>query len=317
MPQKNEMKWHSPRALAERADDGLLVIVRSTGKAMGGLSSGPMKGISKVGQVLTRREKKTVEPQTKTPSAVTSSAVPPRQLDEETKPAEPRYPHALPDLDTLLKERSPQGAAQAVVLRKCLDDLVLGSEKAGEEALKILVDMGQVAEPLLVACLPTDSPRVAKIALEGLNRIGSQRLFDCISDVLESADPELRFVALRAAVGLRDYAQQRLLLERGLRDSNSEVRRCSLSYVAWHESYWAIGETMRLCNDKMPDVQWAAVETLMALRPSEVSRILPLVKPSLAPVNQRRLADLLAQQEDQGVLSDKNEKRMRNASKAG
>jgi len=122
-----------------------------------------VKGISKVGQVLTGRKQKTVQQQPKL-----SDAAPPRQSDEETEPAAPQYPHPLLDLEALLEGRSTQGAEQAVVLRRCLDDLLLGSEEAGERALKILAALGQVAEPLLVACLPTDSPRVAKIALRAL-----------------------------------------------------------------------------------------------------------------------------------------------------
>jgi HEAT repeat protein len=311
-PREPETKCHGPQALAERADDGFLLVIRSTGKTVGGLSSGAVKGIAKVGQVLTARRRKTVQQQPKP-----SDAAPPRQLDEETEPAASQDPQPLPNLQALLEGRSLQDVEQAAVLRRCLDDLLLGSEEAGEGALKILVGLGQIAEPLLVACLPTDSPRVAKIALEGLSRIDSQRLIGCISAVLESSDPELRSVALRAAVGLGDERQRQLMLERGLRDPDANVRRRALSYVGWHNSYWAIAEAMRLCNDKTPEVQWAAVETLMAQRPSETNSILQLVKPSLDLGNQRRAAVLLGQQEDQGTLPEKNENRMRDASKAG
>jgi len=294
-----ETKRHSPQALADRADDGFLFVVRSTGKTIGGLSSGTVKGISKVGQVLIGRKQKTVKQQTKP-----LDAAPSQQLDEQMEPVAPQDP--LLDLDALLEGRSPRDAGQAAELRKAMDDLLLGSEEAGESALKPLVGLGQVAEPLLVACLPTDSPRVAKLALEGLSRIGSQRLVDCISDVLESSDPELRSVAIRAAVGLRDERQRQSFLERGLRDPSAKVRRRSLSYLSWHDSYWAKTEAMRLCSDKTPDVQWAAVETLMALRRSEAHSILQLVKPSLDPVNQRRATILLQRQKDPGALSEKN-----------
>jgi len=319
MSRKEETKWYWPQELANRTDDGFLHVVRSTGKALGGLSSSPAKGISKIGQMLTPKEKAKekaseqeamkLQTQTAHPSAA--------QAGEETISAAPRYPRALPDLEALLEGRSPEGAAQATVLRKCLDDVVLGSEDAGEEALKILGGLGRIAEPLLVACLPTDSARVAKISLEGLSRIRSQRLLVCISSVFESSEPELRLVALHAAVGLRDSRQQRRFIERGLRDSDAQVRQRALSYVGWHDSYWAIVEAMRLCNDKEPEVQWAAVETLMALRPSEASTILPRVEPSLAAENQRRLADLLAQQKGKGVLPDTNETGTQDTSKAG
>lgn len=310
--QERETKSLGPRDLANRSDDAFLAVVRSAGKAMGGLSSVPVKGISNIGRLLTYGGQKTV----KQPTQPEEDRAP-RRVDEEKGPPAPQDPHPLPDLEALLEGRSPGSAKQAAVLRKCLDNLVFGSEEAGEAALKILVGLGQGAEPLLVACLPTDSPRVAKLALEGLSRIDAERLIDCISNMLESSDPELRFVALRAAVGLRDSQQQRLLLERGLQDPDADVRRRALSYVAWDDSHWAIAEAMRLCNDKSPDVQWAAVETLIVLRPTEVNSILPLAKPSLAPVNQRRLADLLDRQGDQGVLSDENEERIRNAAKAG
>lgn len=311
-PPEPETKWHWPQTLADRVNDGFLSVVRSTGKTMGGLSSGTMKGISKVGQVLIGSEQTMLEQQTKP-----SDAAPPRQLDEETEPAAPQDPDPLLDLAALLQGRSPRDAGQAVVLRKALDDLLLGSEEAGMRALKPLVGLGQAAEPLLLACLPTDSPRVAKLALEGLSRIGSQRLIDCISDVLESSDPELRLVAIRAAVGLRYARQQQSFLERGLRDPDAKVRLLSISYLSWHDSYWAMAEAMRLCNDKSPDVQWAAVETLTALRQSEANSILQLVKPSLQPANQRRAAILLGQRKDQGALSEKKEKRIRSACRKG
>ncbi len=312
-PREPERKCHGPQALAERANERFLFAVRSTGKTIGDLSSGTVKGISKVGEVLTARKWRIVRR-----PARASDAAPPRQPGAETKPAAPHYPHPPRlDLEALLEGRSPEGAEQAAVLRRCFDDLLLGSEEAGEEALKILVGMGQFAEPLLVACLPTDSPRVARIALEGLSRIDSPRLIGCISHVLESSDPELRMVALRAAVGLRDGQRRQRLLERGLRDPDASVRRRALSYVGWYDSYWAITEAMRLCNDKTPDVQWAAVETLIAQRPSEANSILQRVKPSLNRGNQRRAAVLLGQQEDQETLPKKNENRMRDVSKAG
>ncbi len=199
---------------------------------------------------------------------------------------------------------SPRDAEQAAVLRRCFDDLLLGSEEAGEAALKILVGLGQSVEPLLIACLPTDSPRVAKIALEGLSRIGSQRLVGCISDVLDSSDPELRMVALRAAVGLPHDRQMQRLLERGLRDPDANVKRRALSYVGWFDSYWAITEVMRLCNDKTPDVQEAALKTLLTQRPSEAKSIL------------RWAAVLLRKETDQGTLPEKNENPIRDASNA-
>lgn len=120
-------------------------------------------------------------------------------------------------------------------------------------------------------------------------------------------------------VGLPDDRQQQPLLERGLRDPNAEVRRQTLSYVAWQSSYWAIAEAMRLCNDKTPEVQWAAVEALTALRPSEANSILRLVKPSLDPVNQPRADILLQREEDQEAPSEKNEdeRRVQDASKEG
>ena len=130
-PREPETKCHGPQALAERADDGFLLVIRSTGKTVGGLSSGAVKGIAKVGQVLTARRRKTVQQQPKP-----SDAAPPRQLDEETEPAASQNPQPLPDLQTLLEGRSLQDVEQAAVLRRCLDDLLLGSEEAGEGGAK-------------------------------------------------------------------------------------------------------------------------------------------------------------------------------------
>jgi len=61
---KPRIKWYSPQALAERADDGFLFVVRSTGKAIRSLPSGTVNGISRVGEVSCRRRKKEVEKQT-------------------------------------------------------------------------------------------------------------------------------------------------------------------------------------------------------------------------------------------------------------
>ena len=55
---------------------------------------------------------------------------------------------------------------------------------------------------------------------------------------------------------------------------------------------------MRLCDDPQPDVKWAAVEALVALRPSDAYEHLKLMLPSLAPTYQRRAAALLAQQDN-------------------
>lgn len=288
-----------PYALTRQANDGFLFIVQSTGRTLGDLSSSTVKGTLKVWQALTGSREKSVQQPPK------PSDAPPRQLDEKTEPAAPTHPYPfLPDLEALLTGHSPRDAEQAAVLRRCFDDLLLGSEEAGEAALKILVGLGQSVEPLLIACLPTDSPRVAKIALEGLSRIGSQRLVGCISDVLDSSDPELRMVALRAAVGLPHDRQMQRLLERGLRDPDANVKRRALSYVGWFDSYWAITEVMRLCNDKTPDVQEAALKTLLTQRPSEAKSIL------------RWAAVLLRKETDQGTLPEKNENPIRDASNA-
>jgi hypothetical protein len=287
--------------LPRAADDRFLSVVRSTGKTIGGWSSDAAKGIAKIGHVLTDLTQVSQQQPT------FPDATPPVQGDAEAESAPPRDSRStLPDFEALLAGRSPLGAAQTHTLRKCFDDLLLGSEEAGQQALKILAGLGQSAEPLLVACLPTDSPRVARIALEGLSRISSQRLAGCISDLLASSDPELRMVALHAAVGLPDDRQRQPLLERGLRDADAVVRLHALSYVGWFDSYWAIAEAMRLCNDKTPDVQWAAVVILMAQRPSEANAILQRVMRSLAPENQDRAAALLARREGQANAPQDN-----------
>jgi len=72
------------------------------------------------------------------------------------------------------------------------------------------------------------------------------------------------------------------------------VRRRAISYVSWHDSSWAVAEIMRLCDDQQPDVKWAAVEALVAMRPSDAYDHLELMMPSLAPAYQRRAAALLA-----------------------
>ena len=309
-PRTPEMKWHRPQALAERADDGFLSVVRSAGKALGGLSSGTVKGVSKIGQVLAGTMQNTLDQQTQP-----SEAAPPRQLDRAMQTPEPQCP-AL-DVEALLEEHSPGDSGQAAILRKALDDLLHGSNEAGTGPLMTLVGLGEVAEPLLVACLQTGSPRVVEIALEGLGLIGSQRLAGCLSDLLESSDIELRLVAVRAAGRLPVEQQQQPLLGRGLRDPCASVRRCALSCLSRHDSHWAAAEAFRLFDDKEPDVQWAAVEAMTVMRPSEACGTLQLMMPSLAPAYQRRAAVLLGQRKDQGTLSEKNQKKTRNASREG
>ena len=130
--------------------------------------------------------------------------------------------------------------------------------------------------------------------------------------------PNCEAVALRAAIGLGDERQRQAHAGTGITGSRRQRQTTrALITLAGTTPYWAIAEAMRLCNDKTPEVQWAAVETLMAQRPSETNSILQLVKPSLDLGNQRRAAVLLGQQEDQGTLPEKNENRMRDASKAG
>jgi hypothetical protein len=201
------------------------------------------------------------------------------------------------DVEALLEEHPPQDRVKAIVLRKALDDLLHGSDAAHKNALETLVGQGEVAGPLLVACLREDSPEVVESAFEGLRQIGWDCPASSISEVLGSSNFELRIIALRAARRLTDE-QQRPLLERGLRDPNARVRRRAISCASWHDSPWAVAEIMRLCDDPQPDVKWAAVEALVALRPSDAYEHLKLMLPSLAPTYQRRAAALLAQQDN-------------------
>ncbi|MFC1596770.1 HEAT repeat domain-containing protein [Planctomycetota bacterium] len=300
-PRTPEMKWrHGPQALADRADEGFLFVVRSTGKALGGLSSGIVKDFSKIGQVLAGTKKNTLHQQTEP-----LEAAPPEEPDREMQPAQPQCPPL--DVEALLEEHSPQDADQAATVPGALEDLLHGSKEDASGALMTLVGLGQVAEPLLVACLQTGSPRLVEIALEGLSRIDSGRLAGCISDVLESPDMELRFMAVGAAGRLPDE-QQQPLLERGLRDPCASVRRRALACLSRHDSYWAAVEVRRLCDDKEPDVQWAAVEAMMAMKPSDAHRTLRLMKPSLTPAYQRRAAVLLGQRKDHGTAPEEEEK---------
>jgi len=93
------------------------------------------------------------------------------------------------DAETLLERHSPQDRVKAIVLRKALDDLLHGSEPARKSALETLVGQGQVAGPLLVACLREDSPEVVESAFEGLRQIGWHCLASSISDVLDHRMP--------------------------------------------------------------------------------------------------------------------------------
>ncbi len=314
------IKRQCPRALADRADDGFLSVVRSAGRALGSLSSGTVKGLSKVGQVLVGTKQDTPKRQTEP-----MEAVPPRQLDRKLQPPASQPPSADSpsldgpslDMETLLEEHSPQDADQATILRQASNDLLHGSEEAAAAALETLAGLGQVAEPLLIACLQTESPRVVEIALEGLSLIGSQRFAGCLSDVLDSSDIELRLIAVRATRRLPDEQQKQPLLARGLRDIYAGVRRCALSCLCRNDSHWAAAEAFRLYDDKQPDVQWAAVEAMMVMRPSEAHGTLQLMMPSLAPEYQRRAAVLLGKCKDQGASPQMNGKPRQNDAKEG
>ncbi len=216
----------------------------------------------------------------------------PRQETQQKQATRPPL-----DAEALLEEHSPRDRVTAIVLRKALDVLLRGSEAARKSALETLVGQGEVAGPLLVACLREDSPEVVESAFEGLRQIGWDCPASSLSDVLGSSNAELRIVALRAARRLTDE-QQRPLLERGLRDPNARVRRRAISYVAWHDSSWAVAEIMRLCDDPQPEVRWAAVEALVALRPAQAYEHLKLMMPSLTPTYQHRAAALLARRND-------------------
>jgi len=325
------MEWYSPQALANRADDGFRFVVRSTARIVCHLPCGAGYGVSKVGRVFFRRRENTVKRQTE-PAA----AAPPQQnaspkaavgLLEREAPSRPaaaaaaapapyvciqtaaerpaprrekrqaRAPRPPLDVDELLREHAPADRVTAIVLHKALDDLLHGSEVARRSALETLVGQGQVAGPLLVACSRESSSQVVEAALEGLRQIDWPCLVSSICDVLASSDTELRIIALRAAGRLADE-RKRPLLERGLRDPDARVRRRAISYLSWHDSSWAVAEIMRLCDDRQPEVKWAAVEALMTLRPSEAYNHLKLMIPSLDPVHQRRAAALLAKREN-------------------
>ncbi len=326
---KLEMQWYSPQDLANRADDGFRFVVRSAAGIVCNLPSSVGYGVSKVGRVLICRKRKTLKQQTEPAEAApppqdvslkAAAGLPQREarrgrtaaaepapctcrqatveepaLREQTRQEEPPRPPL--HVEALLKEHPPQSKVQTIVLRKALDDLLGGSERARHDALETLVGQGHVAGPLLVACSRESSSQVVETALEGLRRIDWPCLVTSISNVLESSDKELRIIALRAAGRLTDE-RKRPLLERGLQDPISRVRRRALSYLAWHDSSWAIAEIMRLCDDPEPDVKWAAVEALMTLRPSQAYDHLELMMPSLDPVHQRRAATLLAQRKD-------------------
>lgn len=198
------------------------------------------------------------------------------------------------DLDVLMEQYSPLDKSEAMQLRKTLDDLLHGSEAVRPDALKSLVSLDQVAEPFLIAFVKTGSPEMVENALDGLSQIGSQRLIDCISNVLASSNPELRIVALRTAQRLENHEAQPFL-EQGLRDSDVRVKRRALSYLSWQDSSWALADIRQLCNDPEPDVKWAALKALLAVSPAEAYDNLALLIPSLDPIHKQRAALLLEQ----------------------
>ena len=351
-----EMKWHSPQALADRADNGFRFVVRSTARIVCNLPSGMGHGLSKLGRVVLCRKKATrpAEPTEAAPPQRLASVETPVATPADTQPSsggtpcqdiaraaelaqqncplippvdKPRHEETIAkavavakkwatakrrapkqktsdketqctaaNIDALLSEHIPKDKVQATRLRNALDNLINGSETARKSALEALVELGEDAGPSLVACSRVASPEVVELALEGLRQLGWHCLVSSISAVLESPSIEMRIIALRAAGQLVDD-RRRALLERGLRDPVSRVRRRTISYVSWQGSSWAVSEIMRLCDDVKEDVQWAAIEALMALKPTEASDHLRLMMPSLAPPYQRRATALLAQQE--------------------
>jgi hypothetical protein len=321
-PRRPNLKWHSPQALANWADRGFRFSVRSTAKLIGNLPSTLGYGVSKVGRVLTfTRRRRTVMQQADIPSARPArqaanrleSAVYAGQtvamatsaqcvcsqtvIQQPVLRQQPRHsqtPRRPLDAAALAAKHSPQDKIRAIELRNALEDLLNGSAAARKNALDALVAHGEVVGPLLAACLREESPEVVETAMEGLRQIGCDCPTDSLSDLLNSSNVELRIIALRAVQRLTDD-RQRPFLERGLRDPDPRVRRRAISYVSWHNSPWAVAETIRLCDDPQPDVKWAAVEALVALRPSEAYEHLKLMLPALGPAYQRRAATLFAQ----------------------
>lgn len=217
--------------------------------------------------------------------------------DNEIEPMRTKYPPMNIesdeiDMEALLKQRFFRDRVEAIKVRKAMDDLLHGSEVARLNALKTLVGLCQVAEPFLIAALKKASPQVAEIALEGLSQIDSDRLVSCISDAFASPDHKLRIVALRVAQRLTDDTA-RSFLDQGLHDPSEKVKRRALSYLSWRDSSWALARITRLCEDPNPDVKWAALEALLAIKPSEAYDTLELMMSSLDPIHRRRALTLL------------------------
>jgi hypothetical protein len=210
----------------------------------------------------------------------------------------------LLETEALLERYASNNKAKGIALRNTLDDLLHGSEATRQNALRNLVNMGEGAEPFLVASLKEAFPQVAEMALEGLRQIQSPRLVACLSEILSLGDSEQRLAALRVAQRLADDEAQPFL-EQGLRDSSARVRRRVLSYLSWRDSSWALPQIYGLCNDTDRGVKWAALEALVMVNPSQAYEKLQRLMPSLDQAGRRRAVILLEQRKDwQGRSTD-------------
>ena len=180
---------------------------------------------------------------------------------------------------------------QRVLVRSAVDDFVHGSETARQEALRVLVDLGGVVEPVLMAILQLEWARTTEDALDGLGQIGSPRLMESISRLLSAADEETRLIALRAAHRQSDDLA-RGFLEHATRDPSPRIRRRVLTYLSWRESTWAIASVRQLCHDADSAVKWAAIAALATRAPAEAREVMNLTRHAMEPVYQW-IADLM------------------------
>ena len=351
-------KWYSPKALADQANNSFLSVARLAGSAARMIEQGSVKSLLVISEPLRRRrtegsplesadatpaiDERSVSESSETTSCAQAppptTAAPPVDAGTSRRPPErPRTSVTEPESPAVERARADEGPTIEPVdieglvarypvgdrvenlrMRVLMDEFMYGTDAARLDAQQGLVEMGDRAEPFLVACLQGASPALAKLALGGLARIGFERTAECISELMSSADDDVRLVALWAAQQLTDE-EARPFFVAVVRDPSPEVRLRAVSYLSWRDSEWAVPVLRGLCHDPEATVSWPALEALAALRPEEATELMERVWSPEGPedrTHRRRVAAVLERQRGRAEVKSMAGSRGKSASRS-
>lgn len=161
-----------------------------------------------------------------------------------------------------------------------VNEFIHGSPRESSDAQKQILLIGDaLAEPVFLAALQRNSPKLAELAFDGLARLKSESLVPSTKEMLSSPNRDLRLAALRAAHWLDDEEARPLFAIAAL-DPAPEVRRRLVCYLSWRGAPWAMFELRRLCNDDSLLVKWAAIGALTRVQPEVALELMGRSPPS-------------------------------------